>query len=156
MVCSVWGLASINDQGENSTEGGKGKNGGEKKKLFHCDAKQTQSPGVNVSNSRTWYWDLRAERLDHTLFEMSGWLIVFHWRELGLYTYPARLIHLPSSIFTCNLTDRGCCYSGLGWWFKSTTEVVFYWYNWWDLMFCRHDSFVGVTSRCTYSSCVGF
>lgn len=66
MACSVWGLASVTDQVERGTEGRENKQGN-KLFLYHANQK-----AVNASNSRTQEWDLRAEPLDHTLFEMSA------------------------------------------------------------------------------------
>lgn len=103
MACTVWRLASVNDQAEAQK--------GQKKesetsfsvtqsKLSHLHKRQNQQdPG------------LRFEPSIHTLFEMSGWLIVFQWTELGLYAQPAALIHQPTSICTYNLPDRGSSFT---------------------------------------------
>lgn len=68
MVCTVWALASVTDQGEQSTEGRENRN---RETSFSTDT-QTQSLAVDAFNSMTGDWDSRAELLDHTLFETSS------------------------------------------------------------------------------------
>lgn len=57
-------------------------------KLFHWHANQThlQSLAVNAFNSMSGNWDLKAELLDHTLFEMSSWLIVLQRRPKPVHS----------------------------------------------------------------------
>lgn len=101
MACSVWRLAGISDQEESGTEGRETEKGN---KLFHSHTNWTQSPAVNATNSRMWIgiWERSCWT---TLCEMLGWLIVFQWKELGVYTLPANVIYQPSSIFNCDCTD---------------------------------------------------
>lgn len=70
MACSVWGLASVTDQVERGTEGRENRN--RETSFSSITQIKNQSTAVNASNSRTQEWDLRAELLDHTLFEMSA------------------------------------------------------------------------------------
>lgn len=72
MACSVWGLASVTDQGERGTEGRENRNRetsfsfATQTTLGHLQSMPlTVGPGIGFS-----------ELLDHILFEMSGRLIV--------------------------------------------------------------------------------
>lgn len=146
MACSVWGLASVTDQVARGTEGRENRN--RETSFSSITQIKNQSTAVNASNSRTQEWDLRAEPLDHTLFEMSAWLIVFQRRELGHYSQPVRLIYQLGSIFTCKRTDSSSFYWKTGLLVSSTAGVVGYRLNWlesWQYrMTYRQDSFVDV------------
>lgn len=120
MARSVWALASVTDQGERGTEGRENRN----RETCFSTVTQTKLSHLQSMPVTVWqYWDSRAELLDHTLFEMSGWLIVLQWRELGLYTQSATLIYQHDSIFTCNLTDSGSFSNRLCYWFNRRLEL---------------------------------
>lgn len=104
-------------------EAQKGENRNWENKLFHRHANQIQSPAVSASNSRNRDSDLRAELVDHTLFEMSGWLIVYQWRALEPFTAPAGLIYQVGSIFTCDLTNSSSFSKRLCYWFNRWAEL---------------------------------